>query len=50
MKQWNMFHLLLMLSKVLSTLVTQLDIEFLNVSLYFYLFFVFGWLKICHFV
>jgi len=28
-----------MLSEVLSTLVTQLDIDFVKVSLYFYLFF-----------
>ena len=38
-KQWNMFRLLFMLSEVLSTLVTQLDIDFVKVSLYFYLFF-----------
>jgi len=49
MKQWNMVRLLLMLCEVLSTLVNQLDVDFVKASL-FYLFFVFGWLKICHFV
>ena len=44
MKQWNMVRLLLMLSEVLSTLVTQLDIDFVKVSLYIYLFIFVIWM------